>query len=271
MNQHLTAWIFTLGTELTQGRVVNTNGSHLGRRLTLLGFKVLGILTLVDDVNLITKYLLYVLNEKPKLIVTTGGLGPTPDDLTLEAIAKALNRRLILNAEAFEMVKRRVSERGFQMTPERAKMAYLPEGGVPIPNPVGTAPGCWIEYEGTIIISLPGVPKEMEAMWESWVEPRIRKLVPNIFIAETTIETVGVPEASLAPLISRIMKSYTNVYIKSHPKGLKEGKPWVDVYIMVSESDKDKASGVLNELIKTVVDFVVSLGGSAAVVETRAV
>ncbi|MEM2852096.1 MAG: molybdopterin-binding protein, partial [Ignisphaera sp.] len=79
------AWILTLGTEVVQGRVINTNASYLGRRLTLLGFRVVGNVSLIDDVNIIAKYITIILDEKPSVIVTTGGLGPTYDDRTLEA------------------------------------------------------------------------------------------------------------------------------------------------------------------------------------------
>ncbi|MCC6057957.1 MAG: competence damage-inducible protein A, partial [Desulfurococcaceae archaeon] len=114
-----TAWIFTLGTELTQGRIINTNAAFIGRRLTLLGFNVLGVITLVDDVDLISRFISQILSGKPRVIVTTGGLGPTHDDRTLEAVAKAINRKLILNQEAFEMVKKKYESKGLELTPER--------------------------------------------------------------------------------------------------------------------------------------------------------
>lgn len=263
------AWIFTLGTELTQGRVINTNGSYLGRRLTLLGVKVLGIASIIDDIELISKYLTVVLDEKPKFIVTTGGLGPTYDDRTLEAVAKALNRKLVLNSEALEMVKRRYEERGMPLTPERIKMAYLPEGGVPIPNPIGTAPGCWIEHRESVVISLPGVPREMEAMWESWVEPRLKRLLPLIYIAEAVAKVVGVPESSLAPQLNRIAHEYEKVYLKSHPLGEELGKPVINIYVMASGGDSSSASKLAQEVLNKVIAYAQSLGGSVAVLELK--
>lgn len=248
------AWIFTLGTEVVQGRVVNTNASYLGRRLTLLGFRVVGTISLIDDVDIIARYIVAVLGEKPRIIVTTGGLGPTYDDRTLEAIAKALNRKLTLNEEAFNMVKRRYEARNMPLTEERIKMAYLPEGGVAVPNPVGTAPGCWIEIEDSVIVSLPGVPQEMEAMWETWIEPRLRLIGPSIYIAEVSLKIVGVPESSLAPIIKSILReSPPELYIKSHPKGEEMGKPIIELYIMFSSGNREKAlevaDGVMNKLV----------------------
>jgi molybdenum cofactor synthesis domain-containing protein len=263
------AWIFTLGTELTQGRVINTNGSYLSRRLTLLGVKVIGIVTLMDDVELISRYLMLVLRESPKFIITTGGLGPTYDDRTLEAVAKALNRKLVLNGEALEMVKRKYEERKMPLTPERIKMAYLPEGGVPIPNPVGTAPGCWIEYGEVIIVSLPGVPIEMEAMWEKWVEPRLRKILPHVYIAEAIAKIVGIPESSLAPYLNKIAQEYEKVYVKSHPMGEELGRPIINIYIMASEADSSASLRLAQEVLNKIIAYTQNLGGFVDVLELK--
>jgi molybdenum cofactor synthesis domain-containing protein len=247
-----TAWIFTLGTELTQGRIINTNAAFIGRRLTLLGFNVLGVITLVDDVDLISRFISQILSEKPRVIVTTGGLGPTHDDRTLEAVAKAINRKLILNQEAFEMVKKKYESKGLELTPERVKMAYLPEGGVPIPNPVGTAPGCWLEVEGTVIISLPGVPKEMESMWITWVEPRLKPWGPGLSIVEKLIVVVGVPESSIAPVLKAVLKQYSEVYIKSHPEISEAGEPVLKIYIMYSHRDEKAARDIVENVLKSI-------------------
>ncbi|MCS7111083.1 MAG: nicotinamide mononucleotide deamidase-related protein [Ignisphaera sp.] len=236
------AWIMSLGTEVVQGRVLNTNASYLGRRLTLLGFRVVGILSLIDDVDIIARYITVVLRDRPRVIVTTGGLGPTYDDRTLEAVAKALNRKLALSYDALNMVKRKYEARNMPLTEERIKMAYLPDGSIAIPNPVGTAPGCWIEVENAIMISLPGVPQEMEAMWESWVEPRLRLIGPSVYIAEILMKIVGVPESSLAPIVKGVLREApAELYIKSHPKGEELGKPVIELYIMCSSREKEKA------------------------------
>lgn len=244
------AWIFTLGNEIVQGRIVNTNASFIGRRLTLLGFNVVGIVSLIDDVDIIAKYIsLIILNEKPRVIVTTGGLGPTHDDRTLEAIAKALNKSLILNQEALYMVKSKYDLRGIELTAEKIKMAYLPEKAIPIPNPIGTAPGAWIEVEETIIISLPGVPREMESMWSTWVEPRLKTIGPAVHIVEEIITIEDVPEATIAPVIKEVLKTFPDVYIKTHPKGEEIGKQILEIYIMYSHRDKNEAESIVNNVI----------------------
>ncbi len=243
------AWIFTIGNEIVHGRVLNTNASYLGRRLTLLGYSVIGNISLIDDVDIIAKFLKYVLTYSPMLIVTTGGLGPTHDDRTLEAVSKATGRDLELNMEALEMIQKKYQNLNLPLTSERKKMSYLPRGSIPIPNPIGTAPGCWLEVGNTIIISLPGVPREMEVMWESWIEPRLRAIGPSTYIVEKNVRSVGIPESSLAPIIKDILKKFPDVYIKTHPREGERSRYVIDIYIMYSNRSKEVAEKIVSEVI----------------------
>ncbi|RLG78196.1 MAG: competence damage-inducible protein A [Thermoprotei archaeon] len=258
----LKAWLFTLGNEVVQGRVVNTNATYLGRRLFLLGFDVQGNISLIDEVNLVAKYLKIVLSDKPSIIVTSGGLGPTYDDRTLEAVAKASERSLRLDEEALRMIEEKYAVRNMPMTEERVKMAYLPEGAVPIPNPVGTAPGSWLKVGETVIVSLPGVPRELEAMWEGWVEPRIRESFNlKVRLAERIFRVVGVPESSAAKIVKDVLKRYSNVYIKTHPKGHEVLGPVLDVYVLASGGSSEEAGKVADEVVAELVKALTSLGG----------
>lgn len=243
------AWIFTLGNEVVQGRVLNTNAAFIGRRLTLLGLKVVGVVSLIDDVDTVARYLAIALEDKPKIIVTTGGLGPTHDDRTLEAVAIATKRSLALNMDALEMLKSRYRALGQELTAERIKMAYLPEGAIPIPNPIGSAPGSWLEVGGSVIVSLPGVPREMEAMWVSWVEPRLKAMIPARCIVEKTFRVIDVPEALLAPIVKEVVNLYPGVYIKTHPIGDELGKQAIDVYVMYLHEDRDAAKKTVEEVV----------------------
>jgi len=243
------AWIFTIGNEVVHGRVLNTNASYLGRRLTLLGYFVVGNISLVDDVDIVARFLDYVLTYRPMVIVTTGGLGPTYDDKTLEAVSKATKRELELNREALEMIEKKYRPLNLPLTDERRKMAYLPRGSIPIPNPIGTAPGCWLEINHTVIISLPGVPREMEVMWESWVEPRLRSIGPSIHIVERNIRSIGIPESSLAPIVKDVLKKFPDVYIKTHPRDEERDRYVIDIYIMYSNRSREIAEKIVNEVI----------------------
>ncbi len=255
------AWVFTLGNEVVHGRVLNTNAAFIGRRLTLLGFNVLGNISLVDDVDLISKFLKYVLTLKPRLIITTGGLGPTYDDKTLEAVAKALDKKLVLNQVALAMIKSKYDSIGLPLTNERIKMAMMPEGSDPIHNPIGTAPGCFIKAGETLIFCLPGVPQELEVMWESYVEPKLKSLGASKALVEATFTVVGLPESTAAKAVVEVLKNYPSAYVKTHPKGHELSKPVLEVYVLVSDVDKHKATELLNSLVVELKQKLRELGG----------
>lgn len=256
------AWIFTLGTEVVRGLVINTNAAFLGRRLSQIGFKVEGVVSLVDDKKLIAEVLRYILDKySPDLIVTSGGLGPTYDDITLEAVAEALNRPLVLNNRALEILKEKLSGKGLELTKERLKMAYLPEGAEAIYNPVGTAPGALITYGKTIVVCLPGVPKEMEEMWLNHVEKVIAGHI-NLEFFEGSLIIIGVPEATIAPILRRLSEEYSSTYIKSHPKGHEVAGPILEIYVSAMSRTPGNARRLVREICEKIGSETVKLGGS---------
>ena len=220
-----TVEIITVENELPSGRVVNTNASWIADRVTRLGGLVKRITTVSDDVGECGAVIREALARRPKLIITTGGLGPTFDDRTLESIAIALGIPLELNEEALRMVKEKYRE---DVTPSRLKMAKLPRGGKPLYNPVGTAPGCLIEVDDMIIVALPGVPSEMKAMFEVHVEPIILRL-SRVAYASRLVRVDMIEESSLAPIIEEVIKRCKAVYVKSHPK--RDGKTYIEVEV----------------------------------------
>ena len=245
------AYIITVGNEVLKGRTVNTNAAHIGRALTYAGYDVVRVVVVPDDVDEIAWAFRDALS-KADLIVSTGGLGPTFDDKTLEGLAKALGVELELNQEAYRMVKEKYDRLGVELTRERIKMAYLPKGAKPLPNPVGTAPGVYIEHQGKRIIALPGVPAEMEAILDE-VLPQLR--VPGRFYYEETTTIRGIMESTMAPIIADLMKKYAGqVYIKSHPKGIEIGNPVLEIEVSASggsEADvRDLVKRVLGELMQ---------------------
>ncbi len=235
------AWILSIGNELLIGRVVNTNAAWLARRLTVLGYRVMRIVAVPDVPEEIAEVVRASLGRGVRALISTGGLGPTPDDITAEALALALGRRLRLDVEAYEMVRSKYSEGGYAMTPEREKMAWLPEGSRPLPNPIGTAPGIFVEVGETLLFALPGVPREMEAMYEGHVEPILRARGPNLHFAERSLRVVGVPEADLSRLIREAMRMSDKVYVKSHPRGHEVRGPVVEVHIYASAERREDA------------------------------
>lgn len=262
------AWIITVGNEILIGRIINTNASWLAKRLTLLGFQVDRIITVPDRIDDIAEEVGRGV-ARARLVITTGGLGPTYDDVTLEGVARAIGRRLVLNEEARKMVEEFYYSRGLPLTEERLKMARLPEGAKPIPNPVGAAPGSLVEVKGVIVASLPGVPREMEEMFIRYLEPELKRIAPPTSIVECSVKIEGVPESSLAPYIKKASKLSERVYLKSHPKGHETLGPVLDVRALASASTRTEAEEEARKVLEEVVKAAKSLGGRVSGVDCR--
>jgi molybdenum cofactor synthesis domain-containing protein len=218
--------IICVGNELLIGKTLNTNAQWLARRVTSLGLNVRRITNVGDDTDEISSAVREAIQRDPRFIITTGGLGPTFDDKTLEGLAKALERDLEINDDALKMVEeryRKYVEEGkmekVELTPPRVKMAKLPKGAKPLYNPVGTAPGVVMEHEGATIVALPGVPSEMKAIFDGSVVSLLKEAAGDVTFFETSIEATRVMESEVAPLIDQVMHDNPYVYIKSHPKG----------------------------------------------------
>ncbi|MEM3913807.1 MAG: molybdopterin-binding protein, partial [Metallosphaera sp.] len=134
------AEILSVGNELLSGRTINTNSAYIAQRLTILGYSVRRITTIGDNLEDISLVIKEIIERKPKLLVITGGLGPTYDDITVEGLAKALNLKTIINEDALNELKEKYMKRGLELTQERIKMAILPEGALSVKNTQGIAP-----------------------------------------------------------------------------------------------------------------------------------
>ncbi|MGC9071315.1 MAG: nicotinamide mononucleotide deamidase-related protein [Acidilobus sp.] len=241
LSQGPKAWLLTIGNELLIGRIVNTNAAWLARKLTFLGFNVERIIVVPDEPSEVASEIRRALERGDiKLIITTGGLGPTYDDRTLEAVALATDRRLVLNQQALQWVREKYESGGMPLTKEREKLAHLPDGATPIRNPVGTAPGSLLKVRGVVIISLPGVPSEMQAMFDE-VMPSLNEMAPPLSIADCGFLVVGVPESELAPFIEEAERKNPGCYVKSHPKGHEIRGPALEIRVLASATSKEKA------------------------------
>ena len=241
--------IIGIGNELLIGKIANTNAQWLAKRITTLGLTVSRMIVIGDDISEISKAVREALKRKPKIIITTGGLGPTFDDKTLEGVAKALHSRCKVNSEAKRMIEekyRQYLEEGrieekVELTPPRVKMASIPEDAMPLHNPVGTAPGVLIKHDDTTIIALPGVPPEMEAIFDESVQPILKKMAGNAVFFETSMALEGVMESDLAPLIDKTMHDNPYIYIKSHPGRRSEGKSHLELHLTTTAQDSETA------------------------------
>lgn len=221
--------IIAIGNELLLGMVLDTNTHWLCRQITGRGGRVRRATLVPDELNSISLAVKAALSEGPDLIFTTGGLGPTQDDMTLQAVAEAINKKLEPNKNAYEMIVRRYKglfEAGrvdsSEMSESRKKMALLPAGAVPLENKVGTAPGVLLEHEKSKIICLPGVPAELKDIFQNSLQPLLEEIFGETFYLEKELALDLVDESVLAPVLKEINQKWPAVYIKSRPQGFDE-------------------------------------------------
>lgn len=222
--------IIAVGNELLLGIVQDTNTHWLCKQLTGLGGRVQRCSIVPDDLGAISEELKRALSTGRDLIVTTGGLGPTLDDRTLQAVAQAVGTPLEENPEALEMISRRyrqLAQAGLvesaELTDSRKKMAQLPRGAIPLFNQVGMAPGMLLQHDKSLIASLPGVPAELKDIFQNSLQPHLQKLFGKAFYLEKTLIVDSNDESLLAPILRELQISWPQVYIKSRPKGFAEG------------------------------------------------
>ncbi|MEZ4369494.1 MAG: competence/damage-inducible protein A [Polyangiaceae bacterium] len=198
-----TAAVLSIGTELTRGEITNTNQSWLASQLTALGVEVTHAETVADDPQDII-HSLKRLGEKHRLIVSTGGLGPTTDDLTSETVAKLLGVPMLRDAESLAIIKQRVESYGNQLTPSNAKQADFPQGSSILSNAVGSAPGFAVDIGKARAFFMPGVPHEMRTMFETHVVDFARSLSPESHVAQVRLRSFGLPESKVNDLLAGV-------------------------------------------------------------------
>lgn len=200
------AELLTIGSELLSGATVNTNAAYLAQALARIGIR-LSRQTAVPDAAGPMEAALREALERSELVLTTGGLGPTFDDVTVEAIAAATNRPLVMDAEAAAHVRRAYQARHRRLQQAALRQARLPSGAQPVTNALGTAPGVWLKLPHALLIALPGVPGEMRQMLDRAVLPRLQRLPGRTAIASSTIRTVGIVELRIEQLLKRLKLS----------------------------------------------------------------
>jgi molybdenum cofactor synthesis domain-containing protein len=251
--QNENVWIINTGTELLNGITVNTNASWLARKLSFLGFKVKRIIVVPDEFEEFSNELKRALENKAGIVITTGGLGPTYDDNTLLFISKSLKIPYEVNEDALNMVKKVYEAMSEPLTREREKMAKMPKGSIPLKNPVGTAPGMMLYYSGSYIISLPGVPSEMKAIFEEDLES-VLKMWSKKKVSENIIKVRGIMESAIAPLIEKASKKYLNAYIKTHPKGKESNEPYIEIQILATGNTEEEANKLASEITSDIIN-----------------
>lgn len=219
-----TAEILTIGSELIEGLRVNTNATWLAKKLTSAGILVKLITSTGDITSEIVVAIQDALRRAPDVLIITGGLGPTPDDKTCEALARATGRKLVLDTAALELVNMSyarlrthpIDHKNLLMI--RKKMARVPKGATALSNPVGLAPGIRLKHEKTLIICLPGVPAEMRTIFAKYVYGDLVKLGGRAPHGET-VNVGKIDETTLAPFLEELVQKFPHVDIRSYPSG----------------------------------------------------
>ena len=201
-NTLMRAELLTVGSELISGATVNTNAAYLARRLAELGIACARQVTVDDDPARLRQALREGLRGG-EVLITTGGLGPTFDDITMASIAEVTGRPLVYAARAGTSIRRFYARRHRALQRAALRQAYLPAGGIPLRNPLGTAPGLWLALPGHLLIALPGVPREMRAIFDREALPRLRGRAGGPVVSRT-LRTIGLVELSIEALLKRL-------------------------------------------------------------------
>lgn len=197
------AEILSIGTELLLGQILDTNAQYLTQRLAALGIDCLFVSTVGDNLGRCRETVARAF-ERSDLVICTGGLGPTEDDLTREAISGALGEEPAVDAELERELREWFSKRGHPMPERNRKQAWLIPSARAIPNPNGTAPGWDVRKDGKRIVSMPGVPREMTYMWEQHIEPT---LIAGAVLRWRTLKMLGIGESSVEESLAELVRS----------------------------------------------------------------
>ena len=211
------AEILSIGTELLMGELTDTNASWIAGQLPPLGVQLQWVSIVGDDLVKLTDAFTRGL-ERSDVLFTTGGLGPTQDDLTREAVAAALGETPVVQQEVVDNLERYFTGRGIPMPSHNIKQAHLIPSARFVRNRNGTAPGWWVEKEGRIIVCMPGPPGEMQPIWHEEVAPRLRELVDEEVTITRNIKTLGMSEAAIDEEISEFFgheNPYLGIYSKA--------------------------------------------------------
>ncbi|HZS33240.1 MAG TPA: CinA family nicotinamide mononucleotide deamidase-related protein [Methylomirabilota bacterium] len=234
------AEIVSIGSELLLGQIVDTNAAVIARHFAALGLDLFQKVTVGDNLGRVTAALETAL-ARAEVVVTTGGLGPTEDDVTREAVARATGRALVFQPQLLEDIEGFFRARGLVASPSNRKQAYIPAGALAVPNPVGTAPCFILEDGGRTLAVLPGVPREMEYLLTTRVIPHLRsRYRGEAVIVSRLLRVVGLGESRVGEILADFMAKGANptVGTMAHP-----GQ--VDVRIAAKATDEGAARALI--------------------------
>jgi len=200
------AELISIGTEILLGEILDTNARYIASRLPALGIDLFYTSQVGDNLGRLTEVIARAW-ERSDIVITTGGLGPTEDDLTREAIAHVLGEEMQVDPDLERALRQFFARRGVTMPERNVKQAALIPSARPIPNPRGTAPGWWVERDRRLIVAMPGPPTEMQRMWDQEVAPELERRQTAAVLLARTLKTTGLGEGTVDEMISPLLKS----------------------------------------------------------------
>jgi nicotinamide-nucleotide amidase len=240
------AEIIAIGSELLTPYRLDTNSLFLTGRLNRLGIRVTRKTIVGDSREDLTGAFRDAL-ERANVVISIGGLGPTEDDLTREFLAELLNLQMVRHEEILQGIRERFQRLGRTMPESNVRQAMVPQGAEVLANPLGTAPGLWLESGGCIVILLPGPPSELEAMFEREVEPRLASIGPNCRLYTREMRVVSMSESDLDSRIAPIYQQYENIETT-----ILAARGEIQIHPRIWSSDAAAAERLLNELVERI-------------------
>lgn len=254
------AYVISIGSELIGGHLTDTNATFLAQELAAQGVELLHVIQVGDDLNRLTRVLAMAI-EDADLVICTGGIGPTDDDLTREAIAALTDETPEIDENVVVMIRAFFAQRGLDMPQRNAKQAWVIPSAEILPNPVGTAPGWLVRIGSSSVVAMPGVPREMFRMWREQALPRLAENFAGSVYRSANLRTLGIGESAVSELLGELTQR-PHPYVGTYAKD--DG---VHVRVTASAGDAKRAEA---ELFETVSEIRRRLGDTIYAVDERA-
>jgi molybdenum cofactor synthesis domain-containing protein len=277
MSESAAVEIVIIGNEILNGDIQDTNTNWLCKQISSLGGSVSRVTVVRDFVEVIAAEIHAALERGTRVIFTSGGLGPTADDLTLSGVAKGAGVEVEFHDEALRMIKDCYDELAAKgsikqggINPAREKMAWLPAGAVPLQNPVGSAPGVLFHKGSSVIISLPGVPAELKGIFNSSLQPFLNQAFSGGVSVMRSITVRCNDESVMEPVLRRVVTLHPRVYVKSlantfdrehDQKVLRRefGCPEIKITLFTTGTDQREIEGIVDAALRDLQDGLTSI------------
>ena len=251
--------LFSIGTELVLGQIQDTNAHWIAQQILQIGGELRRVTMLRDNAEEMSEALESAVKRETSLILTTGGLGPTPDDMTVAVIASLIGTKSIVSEETLtDFRRRREMSENDPLNEALTKMATIPESATVLQNPAGWAPCISVEHQNTTLMMMPGPPREMKAIFENYIQP----LIAERYRAEITTARVYVSmfEAEVSPLMQKVMERHPDVYLKAYVSLRNADTNMMPVDFVSTSEDKADAETQLQLATDYFRDLVVETG-----------